>query len=619
MDGETATLDIASYQRSVRQYCRGVLNGTIKAGRLERLAVRRQLRDLRAAGGRGYYFDSFAAALAIAFFEGCLKHSTGEWAGQPFVLEPWQRFVLWCVFGWLRTEDGTRRFRFVYQELGRKNGKSAIVAGVGLKLAKFDAEERAEVYCVATKEDQSRLLFEEAVRMTKRVEEFAEITRIYESQKPRIVFTDDESIVRPLGYDKEGAHGKNPHGVLIDELHAWRGQHVELYNGMTTGSDARRQPLFWTITTAGGPRSELWLSKRAAAVKALEEVESGVVSNDELFAFVCAVDDECDPLRPDLDDGEFRRWVESEGFADMMRQANPNLGVSCKLRGLKSNAVLARNDPTERDKFLRYNCNRLSSGVEKAIRPDLWRACEGALSIGQYPFVEIPPGVTPRGGFDLGRSDDFAAATILFPIPTDDYETVKDESGAERQVRVIRYEAISRAWTCRARPERLDTPQFKRWVAENRLEVHPGDQIDFTKVTADLVAWTRLYNVRSWAYDDNFARHSAQTLKEETGLDIFPFFQTPRNYNEPTRGFLRLLKDPRRFRHDGDELLAWQADNLAVKKDARDQWMPEKAGSGEKKIDGMVALLMAYSECLFHEAKPQPDGRYYEEHELEMA
>lgn len=600
MDGEVPTLDIADYQRSVRLYCRDVLNGTIKAGRLERLAVRRQLRDLCLAGGRGFYFDSFAAAVSLVFFELCLKHSTGEWSGKPFILEPWQRFVLWCVFGWLRTEDGTRRFRFVYEELGRKNGKSALVAGVGLKLAKGDGEPRSEVYCIATKEDQSRLLFEEAVRMTKRVEEFADLARIYESQKPRIVFTDDESVLRPLGYDKEGAHGKNPHGVLIDELHAWRGQHVELYNGMTTGSDARRQPLFWTITTAGGPQSELWESKREAAIKAVEEVESCSVSNDELFAFVCAVDDDVDPLRPDLDDRGFRAWVESEAFSDTMRQANPNLGVSCKLRGLKSNAILARNDPTERDKFLRYNCNRPSSGVEKAIRPDLWRACAGPLTAEEWPHVE------PRGGFDLGRSDDFCAATILFPIPTDEYETVKDEKGEERPVRVIRYEAISRAWTCEKRPERLDTPQFRRWVASERMEVHPGDQIDFTKVSADIVSWTRLYNVRSWAYDDSWAVMVAQSVKEETGLDLYPFYQTHKRYNEPTRGFLRLIKDQRRFRHDGDELLAWQADNLSIDRDANDRWKPEKAGSGERKIDGMVALIMAYSECLFHEKGDGP-------------
>lgn len=602
--------DLAAYRREVRTYCRDVLNGTIPAGRLERLAVRRHLRDLRLASGRGFRFSEAHAAFPIAFFELVLRHSTGEWGNEPFVLEPWQKFILWCVFGWVRIEDGTRRFRFVFEELGRKNGKTAKLAGIGLLLAKFDGEVRAEVYCLATKEKQAKLLFKEAVRMAKRIEEFAEVAKIYEAQEPRIVFTDDDSTFIPLGQDSKGQDGLNPHGVLLDELHKWREHHRETYETMTTGSDARCQPLVWTITTAGDRKSELWSAKRAAAIRAIEEVETGVVTDDEQFAFICEIDEEIDPLRENLDDGEFRQWVESEEFARMMRQANPNLGVSCKVRGLRSAALKARNDPTERNAFLRYHCNRVTSANEKAIRAVLWTACRGELARDLWHAAE------PRGGFDLGRSDDFAAATILFPVRTGEFEAVRAENGQAQLVEIVRYEAIGRAWTCEARPERLDTPQFRSWVASGALEVHPGDQVDFTKVTADIAAWSREYGVRSWGYDDTFARMVAQTLQEEHGVEVFPVYQTSRNYNEPVRLFLKLIRDPRRFRHDGDELLAWQADNLGIKKNARDEWMPDKTVSGEKKIDAMVSLLMAYREVLFAERQAKPT--YYETHELEV-
>lgn len=595
MDGEAPTLDIAGYQRSVRQYCRGVMNGTIKAGRLERLAVRRQLRDLRLAPARGYYFDSTAAAIAIAFFEAVLRHSTGEWAGEPFILSPHQRFVDWCVFGWKRKEDGTRRFRFVYQEEGRKNGKTARLAGNGLRLVKCDGETRAEVYCVATKEDQAKILFAEAVRMAKRIEEFAEIARIYESQKPRIVFTDDDSLFRPLGQDSKGQDGLNPSGVLLDELHAWRKQHVETYNTMTTGSGARRQPLIWTITTAGSERSELWASKRAAAVKAAEEPESGLVANDELFAFVCAVDDECDPLRADLDDGAFREWVESDGFADMMRQANPNLGVSCKIRDLRSNAILARNDPTERSKFLRYNCNRVASSVARAVRPDLWAKCGGPLHPERWGEMQ------PHGGFDLGRSDDFAAAAVVFPIPTGKVERDK-ETGTDREL--IRYELKVRAWTCKDRPKELSAhPAIGLAIEQGILEVHDGDQIDFGEVEAGIVEMTREHDVGSWAFDPTFAQYVAQRLDLEHGITVYDLFQSYRNYNEPVRTLLRILRRPELLGHGDNPLLTWAAMNLSIKKNNKDEWMPEKGGPPDQKIDPMVAVLMGFAQCLFRQGE----------------
>lgn len=602
---------MADYQRTIRQYCRGVINGTVPAGRLVTLGVRRHIRDLHFAGERGFYFDGEKAAFAIVFFESVLCHSTGEWKGQEFRLEPWQKFVMWCVYGWRRKSDGTRRFRRVFEEIGRKNGKTAKLSGQGLLLMLFDdpIEARAEIYCAATMEDQAKLLAKEAIRMVKAAPALRQRLKTFEASA-RIVCPSDDSTFIAIGSNSDTKDGLNPHGVLLDELHAWREHHRGLYQKLTSGGASRRQPLEWIITTAGDDRSELWKEKRDAAVRVLESVETGSIVDDEVFAFIACVDEGDDPLGEACDDTQFREWINSPEFEAVMAKANPNIGVSVKVDYLRSKATEARNDPAERNKFLRYHANRAVSSSEKAIRPDLWAACRGELSTEEWI------GLSPRGGFDLGRSDDFCAATILFPVPTGIFEPVAGEDGEQSEAELIRYEAISRCWTCEKRSERLDTPQFKRWIKTGALAVHPGDQVDFAKVTADIADWTRQYNVASWAYDDTFARMVAQTLQEEHGISIFPFYQTPRNYNEPTRSFLKLVRDPRRFRHDGDELLAWQAGNLAVKPNARDEWMPDKAGSHTNKIDAMVSLIMAYSECLFAEQQQIP--RFYESHELEI-
>src|SRR3990167_3273323 len=151
--------------QAVQGYIDGVLDGSVIAGELIRLAAQRHVDDLRDGPSRGLRFDLGAAGATIEFFS-YLKHSKGEWAGQEFKLEPWQMFILWVLFGWLKA-DGTRRFRTAYVELPRKNGKSTVGAGVGLKLAFADGEAGAEVFSAATKLDQAIIVHSEATRKIK--------------------------------------------------------------------------------------------------------------------------------------------------------------------------------------------------------------------------------------------------------------------------------------------------------------------------------------------------------------------------------------------------------------------------------------------------------------------
>jgi len=205
----------------VAAYMRGVLDGTIPANKLVRLCVERQARDMEEGPGRGLHFDRAAAEHAIKFF-GFLKHSKGEWAGKPFELSGWQQFVLWCVFGW-KQANGLRRFRIGYIEVPRKNGKTTLLAGIALYLMTADGEPGAEVYSAATKRDQAKLSWGEAVRMVKASPGLSRMIQHWRASDT-LTIEATASKFQPLGADADTMDGLNVHGALIDELHWTRRQ-----------------------------------------------------------------------------------------------------------------------------------------------------------------------------------------------------------------------------------------------------------------------------------------------------------------------------------------------------------------------------------------------------------
>lgn len=225
----------------VTTYAQQVLDGAIPAGRLVRLACERHLRDLETGHQRGLWFDNEAAERAIVFF-GFLRHSKGEWAGEPFELSLWQAFIVGSVFGWKR-EDGTRRFRTAYNEVPRKNGKSTLSAGVGLYLAFFDNEPGAEVYAAATKRDQARIVWDGAKRMVEATPQLRSRISVLAGNLHSLA---THSKFEPLGADADTLDGLNIHGAIVDELHAHRTRAI--VDVLETATGARRQPLIWYIT-----------------------------------------------------------------------------------------------------------------------------------------------------------------------------------------------------------------------------------------------------------------------------------------------------------------------------------------------------------------------------------
>ena len=335
------------------KYANDVLSGAIVAGKLLKLAAKRFLRDLKYGEARGLFFDPDAAQHVVDFF-GCLKHSKGEWGaggGQVFILAPWQVFILANMFGWMRA-DGTRRFREVYIEVARKNGKSTFIAGIGLYMLLADGEPGAEIYSAATKKDQASIVFNEACNMRKKSNFLA--TRIA-APRGNLHVIATSSKFEPQSSEEDTLDGLNSHCLLIDELHAHKDR--KLYDVLYESTKARRQPLTIAITTAGFDRQGICYKQRELGENILVG-NTAADKGDSMFVFIACID-------------EKDNWADERNWY----KANPNLGVSVKLDGLRESAQKAEQDPTALNSFLRKHLNVWTSQDTRWMPPDKWAAC----------------------------------------------------------------------------------------------------------------------------------------------------------------------------------------------------------------------------------------------------
>lgn len=567
-------------QTEVERYIAGVLAGDIPAGQLVKLAVQRHVHDLEHAWERGYKFDPDIATRACAFFPAVCRHSLGEWNDQPFNLSPWQSFCIWCIFGWRRTSDGTRRFRRAYISVARKNGKTTMIAAMALLLMFADEpfEDGAQIFCAATKEKQAHIMYDEAVRIVKRSPPLKKRTRVRKAPHG-IHWEEKDSFFCPIGSDSESTDGLNPHAVLKDELHEWQERHRGLKDKLETGGGARRQPLDVTITTAGTDHSEIWKEENAYSILCLESVLTGNIIDDTRFAFIACIDEQDDPF-------DEACWS----------KANPNWEVSVKPESVREVANEARHKPASLAKLVRYHCNRQVGSTERALPIDVWMA-------GATP-ITIQDGSYGHGGMDLGRSNDWAAIAACFPIT----ETIEGER------KVVRHELMAKAWTAKDGQFRVDREPFRTWISQGLLTAHEGDQIDFGEIEEEILRWHGKYQIETWAYDPAFARLMADRLQNVHGLKVFSFTQVERHYNEPCVRFHDDMKAGALW-HGNEPVLAWQAANLEFTRNNKGLVMPDKS-KREFKIDGMVASIMAFSECLFAE---RSQGSFYESNAVEMA
>jgi len=534
----------------------GVLDGTIVAGMLIRKAMERHLRDLEEGASRGLRFDRAAAEHAVRFF-GFLKHSKGEWAGQPFILEPWQQFIIWNLFGWLRA-DGFRRYRRAYIEVARKNGKSTIAAGIGLYLLVADGEPGAEVYSAACKRDQARLTHSEATRMVKSSPELSRMVKVF---KDNLHIEATASKYEPLGADANTMDGLNVHGAIVDEIHAHRNRAV--LDVLETATGARRQPLILEITTAGSDQASICFEHHEYSRRILE----GTIEDDTWFGYIASID-------------EGDEWTDPAVWG----KANPNLGVSVKLDDLQAKCDRAQQMPAAQNAFRRLHLDQWTQQVDRWIALELWDANAG--DIGPKELEEILAGRECYGGLDLSSVSDLTAWVMVFP---------KIEDADEVDV-------LCRFWCPEAKlvdPGNRYADQYRAWAQEGYLRVTSGDAVDYGFVKRCILEDAKRYALRNLNVDRLFQGYQLSQELLDEGLDVFGMGQGFYGYAAPMREFERRVL-AKKVHHGGHPVLRWMADNVAVRTDPAGNVKPDKASS-QGKVDGVCALVMALDRAMRRE------------------
>jgi phage terminase large subunit-like protein len=508
----------------------------------------------RTAHPKGLWFDAAAGRRVVQFIERFCRHSKGEWAGQLLTLDPVQRELWTIVFSWMRP-DGTRRFRVVYIEVARKNAKSTQVAAVGLYLTVADNEPGAEVYSSATKKDQAKIVHDVAVAMVKQSPGLQKYVRTYRNNIHCVRLG---SKFEPLGADSDTLDGLNPHGNIIDELHAHKDRGV--WDVLDTAQGARRQPLTVAITTAGlyDPESVGW-QQHVHACQVLE----GAIEDDGFFAYIAAMDDE--------DDYQAETSWE---------KANPLIDVAIKRSFLADQCEKARMQPSFVNTFLRLHCGRWTEQVTRWIPLERWTASDEA----PLPL----DGRTVYGGLDLSTVLDITSCVLVSPR----------EEG---------FDCLFRFWVpeelVRERERTHRRPSYADWVRQGFLTATPGNVIDYDVIRADILALAGRMTIQEIGYDPWNATQLAVQLQQalnptesEYGFRMVEMRQGMATLSEPSKQLEKLVTQ-RKLRHGGHPVMRWMVSCATTRSDANGNIAPDKSTSAGK-IDGVVATIMALGRAI---------------------
>ena len=538
-------------------------------GKLERLYLERQARDLETGPARGLVWDPAAGDRVVGFIEGYCRHHKGEWAGKPLLLEPWQKDLVRTVFGWKR-KDGTRRFRTMYVEVPRKNGKSELAAALGLYLLVADGEPGAEVYSSATMRDQARIVWSAAAAMVKASPELKRFVKAYRSN----LHVDRlGSKFEPLSADSNTLDGLNPHGNIVDELHAHRNRGV--WDVLDTAMGARRQPMTCAITTAGSfePEAIGWQLHDYA-----QKVLEGVFQDDAFFGFIAAADEGDDYFG-----------------AEAQAKANPNYGVSVKPEYLAKQAEKAQRQSGFTNEYLRLHLNVWTRQVTRWLSLERWSECEAPVPANGSAWLlaeereKALEGKPCYGGLDLSSKLDLSALVLAFPGTGD----------------VV--DLVARFWLPEATIEnygRRGQRQFEAWVREGWLTATPGDVIDYEFIRAEVNDLAKRFGLRELAFDPWGATDLATRLAGD-GVAMVECRQGYKSLSEPSKD-LEARVVARKVRHAHNPILRWCVSNAVVARDPAGNIKPNKEKATER-IDGVVAAVMALSRLIVQKAaEPNP-------------
>lgn len=497
------------------------------------------------------YYDKEYADFAVAFIES-LCHTKGTWAGKPFELIDWQEQIIRDLFGILKP-NGYRQFNTAYIEIPKKNGKSELAAAVALLLTCGDGEQRAEVYGAAADRQQASIVFDVAADMVRMCPALNKRVKILASQK-RLIYEPTNSFYQVLSAEAYSKHGFNVHGVVFDELHSQPNR--KLYDVLTKGSgDARMQPLFFLITTAGTDTHSICYEVHQKA----QDIIDGRKIDPTFYPVIFGADDTEDWTSPKV-------W----------KKCNPSLGETIGMDKVKTACESAKQNPGEENSFRQL---RLNQWVKQAVRwmpMDKWDKCAFAVNEEQLQRRVC------YGGLDLSSTTDITAFVLVFPPLDEDDKYI-----------ILPYFWIPED-TLDLRVKRDHVP-YDVWERQGYLQTTEGNVVHYGYIEKFIEELGKKFNIREIAFDRWGAVQMVQNL-EGMGFTVVPFGQGFKDMSPPTKELMKLTLE-QKIAHGGHPVLRWNMDNIFIRTDPAGNIKADKEKSTEK-IDGAVATIMALDRAI---------------------
>ena len=566
------------------EYAQAVDTGHVMAGPHVRAACRRHIIDWERQWTPErpdsiLWFDKGAYDHFAGFCYRFLRFYAGQFYGQPFELEAAQEFICGNIFGWRMWRTGypedrpwvwPRRFRRIYLEQGKGNGKTPLMGAIALYGLLADKEPGAEIYVGASKQKQAHVCFDDAVRMARAspVYEHLRVTGV--SPPTRIDHLASESWVDLLSSEsKNSESGIKPHIVLLDEIH----EHKDglLVDMMQRGFKWRRQPLLVMSTNSGWDMTSIAWEEHEHARK----VSHGDIDSPESFGYVCAMDEGDDPIKDDA----------------LWPKANPLLGRAVQRDTLIQAVADAESYPTRVNNIRRLHFCQWTEGETAWISKDRWQSIEFHEEDHGWSRLLNRPVIA---ALDLADTGDLTGLSYVAPTSwTDEGKSI--------------YTGYCRGYLPDAKlRERIDQDRrpYDRWAGlyPDLLHLIPGPIIDHDAVVATLLDDLEHLDVKALVYDahrfDAFTR--ALTLMNFP-TDI-PLIEHPQGWNRPrgkplamssSIGSLEKCIQARRIEVHVNPVLRAAVAGAVMQTSTTGQRKWNKDDAQRSRIDVLVALTMA--------------------------
>ncbi len=500
------------------------------------------------------HYDKEKADKVVNFIQ-CLKHGKGAFAGEPFMLLPWQEELVRHVYGTV-DENGIRQHRSVYCSVGKKCGKTELIAALCLYALAADGEIGAEVYAAAADRKQASICFNAALSMVRQNPALMKRMKIVESQK-RMIYLPTNSVFAVLSGDAKYQSGYNISCLCFDELFCQPDD--RLYNMLTSGTgDARKQPLHFLISTAGNDTNSICFKVYQKA----KDIIEGRKSDPSFYPAIYEV-------------GRDEPWDEEENWY----KANPSLGVTIDVERVREACESAKQNPFEESSFRQLRLNQWVTASVRWMPMARWDSCDSPVN------PEDLYGRPCYAGIDLASVNDLCAMVLVFP----------PYGGDEK------YSILPFAWVPEGTIEqrsRRDHVKYDLWARDGYVLMTEGDTVDYDAIEMKVLELREHYDIREIAYDRWNAAMLIQHLSDE-GMTVVPFGQGFKDMSAPTRELYKLTLE-KKLAHGGHPVLSWCMDNVVVQTDPAGNIKPSKAKSSEK-IDLVVALIMALDRAIRNE------------------